>query len=113
MTCSSACGCRAVRPPTPVHAADVAQAAPLIAAEEFGVQVHGSEDISSEMIMPVAPILLTAVLGAPVAAAGLIDCVAESTASVLGPSPGRSPTGAGLASHSCSSTTGSPSRQRG
>lgn len=40
-------------------------------------------DISSEMIVPVLPIFLTAVLGAPVAAVGLIEGVAESTASIM------------------------------
>jgi MFS family permease len=40
-------------------------------------------DISSEMIVPVLPLFLTIVLGAPVAAVGLIEGVAESTASVL------------------------------
>jgi len=40
-------------------------------------------DISSEMIVPVLPLFLTMVLGAPVAAVGLIEGVAESTASVL------------------------------
>lgn len=40
-------------------------------------------DISSEMIVPVLPLFLTLVLGAPVAAVGLIEGVAESTASVL------------------------------
>lgn len=40
-------------------------------------------DISSEMIVPVLPLFLTGVLGAPVAAVGLIEGVAESTASVL------------------------------
>jgi MFS family permease len=40
-------------------------------------------DIASEMIVPVLPIFLTAVLGAPVAAVGLIEGVAESTASLL------------------------------
>src|SRR5579859_5566533 len=40
-------------------------------------------DISSEMIVPVLPIFLTAVLGAPVTAVGLIEGVAESTASIL------------------------------
>jgi predicted MFS family arabinose efflux permease len=38
-------------------------------------------DISSEMIYPLAPLFLTAVIGAPVAAVGLIEGVAESTAS--------------------------------
>jgi MFS family permease len=40
-------------------------------------------DVSSEMIVPVLPIFLTTVLGAPVAAVGLIEGVAESTASIV------------------------------
>lgn len=40
-------------------------------------------DISSEMIYPLIPIFLTTVLGAPVAIVGLIEGIAESTASVL------------------------------
>jgi MFS family permease len=40
-------------------------------------------DVSSEMIVPVLPLFLTVVLQAPVAAVGLIEGVAESTASVL------------------------------
>lgn len=40
-------------------------------------------DVSSEMIVPVLPLFLTMVLGAPVVAVGLIEGVAESTASVL------------------------------
>lgn len=40
-------------------------------------------DISGEMIYPLVPIFLTAVLGAPVAAVGLIEGVAESTASIV------------------------------
>jgi MFS family permease len=40
-------------------------------------------DISSEMIVPVLPIFLTTVLGAPVTAVGLIEGVAESTASIV------------------------------
>ncbi|MDO8886231.1 MFS transporter [Candidatus Oleimmundimicrobium sp.] len=40
-------------------------------------------DISSEMIYPLVPIFLTSVLGAPVAVVGLIEGVAESTASIL------------------------------
>jgi MFS family permease len=40
-------------------------------------------DVSSEMIVPVLPIFLTGVLGAPVTALGFIEGVAESTASVL------------------------------
>lgn len=40
-------------------------------------------DISSEMIVPVLPLFLTVTLRAPVAAVGIIEGVAESTASLL------------------------------
>ena len=40
-------------------------------------------DMASEMIYPIVPIFLTSVLGAPVAIVGLIEGIAESTASVL------------------------------
>jgi len=40
-------------------------------------------DVSSEMVYPLIPIFLTRVLGAPVAAVGLIEGVAEGTASLL------------------------------
>lgn len=40
-------------------------------------------DISSEMVYPLIPIFLTTVLGAPVAIVGLIEGIAESTASIL------------------------------
>jgi len=40
-------------------------------------------DIASEMIYPVVPIFLTAVLGAPVTIVGLIEGIAESTAAIL------------------------------
>jgi len=40
-------------------------------------------DVASEMIYPIVPIFLTSVLGAPVAVVGLIEGIAESTASVL------------------------------
>lgn len=40
-------------------------------------------DIASEMIYPLVPIFLTSVLGAPMAIVGLIEGIAESTASVL------------------------------
>ena len=40
-------------------------------------------DIASEMLYPVVPIFLTATLGAPVAIVGLIEGIAESTASIL------------------------------
>lgn len=39
-------------------------------------------DISSEMIYPLTPLFLTSVVGAPVAAVGIIEGVAESTASL-------------------------------
>ncbi len=40
-------------------------------------------DISGEMVYPLVPIFLTTVLGAPVAAVGLIEGLAESTASIV------------------------------
>ncbi len=40
-------------------------------------------DLSSEMILPVLPIFITTVLGAPKAVLGLIEGIAETTASLL------------------------------
>lgn len=40
-------------------------------------------DIASEMIYPIVPIFLTTVLGAPVTIVGLVEGIAESTASIL------------------------------
>jgi MFS family permease len=40
-------------------------------------------DCASEMVYPIVPIFLTATLGAPVAVVGLIEGIAESTASLL------------------------------
>jgi MFS family permease len=40
-------------------------------------------DVSSEMIYPLLPLFLTSVLGAPIAFVGLVEGVAESTASLL------------------------------
>lgn len=40
-------------------------------------------DLASEMIYPIVPIFLTSVLGAPVLLVGLIEGIAESTASLL------------------------------
>jgi MFS family permease len=40
-------------------------------------------DVASEMIYPLVPIFLTGVLGAPVAIVGLIEGIADSTASIL------------------------------
>ncbi|MDO9069278.1 MAG: MFS transporter, partial [Deltaproteobacteria bacterium] len=40
-------------------------------------------DISSEMLYPIVPIFITSVLGAPMAALGLIEGLAESAANIL------------------------------
>ncbi|HTY37186.1 MAG TPA: MFS transporter, partial [Bacteroidota bacterium] len=40
-------------------------------------------DIASEMAYPIIPIFLTSVLGAPVAIVGVIEGIAEATASIL------------------------------
>ncbi|MDP2806987.1 MAG: MFS transporter, partial [bacterium] len=40
-------------------------------------------DISSEMLYPLIPIFLTTVLGAPMAALGLIEGLAESVSNIL------------------------------
>lgn len=40
-------------------------------------------DVASEMLYPLIPVFLTAVLGAPVAVVGLIEGLAEATASIL------------------------------
>lgn len=40
-------------------------------------------DISSEMVYPIIPLFLTGTLGAPVLAVGIIEGIAESTASIL------------------------------
>lgn len=40
-------------------------------------------DLSSEMVYPITPIFLTTVLGAPAWTVGVIEGVAESTASLL------------------------------
>jgi len=40
-------------------------------------------DVASEMIYPIVPIFLTAVLGAPASIVGLIEGIAESTSSIL------------------------------
>ncbi len=40
-------------------------------------------DFASEMVYPIVPIFLTSVLGAPVSLVGLIEGIAESTASLL------------------------------
>lgn len=46
-------------------------------------------DISSEMIYPLTPIFLTTVLGAPMAIVGVIEGVAEATASIMKAVSGR------------------------
>ncbi len=45
--------------------------------------VSGLTDISSEMLYPVVPVFLTSVLGAPMQVVGLIEGVAEATASFM------------------------------
>ena len=45
--------------------------------------VSGLTDISSEMLYPIVPVFLTAVLGAPMQLVGLIEGVAEATASFV------------------------------
>src|SRR5450759_2835389 len=40
-------------------------------------------DVASEMLYPLIPVFLTAVLGAPVAVVGVIEGLAEATASIL------------------------------
>lgn len=45
--------------------------------------VSGLTDISSEMLYPVIPIFLTQFLNAPMSVVGLIEGIAESTASIL------------------------------
>ncbi len=45
--------------------------------------VSGLTDISSEMLYPVIPIFLTSVLGAPMRVVGLIEGIAEATASFV------------------------------
>lgn len=45
--------------------------------------VSGLTDISSEMLYPVVPLFLTAVLGAPMSVVGAIEGAAEATASLL------------------------------
>ncbi len=45
--------------------------------------VSGLTDISSEMLYPIVPVFLTSVLGAPMQVVGIIEGLAESTASLL------------------------------
>jgi hypothetical protein len=68
-------------------------------------------DLSSEMIVPVLPIFLTAVLGAPVAAVGLIEGVAESAASIVRVFAGSLSDAPATESHSCSLGHGLSGRQ--
>ena len=51
--------------------------------------VSGLTDISSEMLYPIVPVFLTTVLGAPMQVVGLIEGVAEATASLLKIAGGR------------------------
>ena len=45
--------------------------------------VSGLTDISSEMLYPIVPVFLTSVLGAPMQVVGIIEGVAEATASFI------------------------------
>src|SRR5918911_2111116 len=47
------------------------------------------QDAASELLYPVLPLFLTGVLGAPVAVVGLIEGIAEGTASVMKALSGR------------------------
>jgi len=68
---------------TPPGGPDLRRRAPLShTVKTLGV-VSMFADISSEMVYPLNPIFLTRVLGAPAWALGLIEGVAESTASLL------------------------------
>lgn len=51
--------------------------------------VSALTDISSEMLYPIIPVFLTSVLGAPMQVVGLIEGLAESTASLLKIAGGR------------------------
>ncbi len=51
--------------------------------------VSGLTDISSEMLYPIVPVFLTSVLGAPMQIVGLIEGLAEATASLLKIAGGR------------------------
>src|SRR3990172_11801401 len=71
--------------------AEVAQAPPEPDSPVPGVKrpvfflgiVSFLTDVSSEMVYPLVPLFLTSTLGAPVAAVGLIEGLAESAASVF------------------------------
>ncbi|MGI8550151.1 MAG: MFS transporter [Dehalococcoidia bacterium] len=75
--------------PAPIESTQVAEALDEkqiggVAANVFAVSVTSFfADLSGEMIYPLIPIFLTTVLGAPVAVVGLIEGIAESTASVV------------------------------
>lgn len=51
--------------------------------------VSGLTDISSEMLYPIVPVFLTSVLGAPMQVVGLIEGIAEATASFMKIAGGR------------------------
>jgi len=60
---------------------------PLVAGLSRNVVLLGVvsflADVSSEMVYPIVPLFLTGTLGAPVLAVGVIEGIAESTASLL------------------------------
>ncbi len=62
-------------------------------------------DVSSEMVYPLVPLFLTSVLGAPLAAVGLIEGLAEARPLYLRPLAAGRPTGCGCESRWCSRAT--------
>jgi len=71
-------------PNTPIAVADQASPVSGISWNVFLLGIVSLlNDISSEMLYPLIPLFLTATLGAPVAAVGVIEGAAEMTASLL------------------------------
>ncbi len=76
---------------TPIRETPVTRSRPglwaALGAIPLNVKVAGIvsffTDLSSEMIVPVLPLFLSVTLGAPAAAIGVVEGIAESTASVL------------------------------
>ena len=63
-------------------------------------------DLSSEIVYPLFPLFVTGVLGAPVAVLGLIEGIAEATATVSATRSVSSPTASVGAGRSSSPATG-------
>ncbi len=71
-------------PETPTTAAQERSPVPGISRNVFTLGlVSFTQDIASEMLYPLVPIFLTVTLGAPVAALGVIEGIAEGTASLM------------------------------